>query len=181
MCCSLKSFFSDPLYRVFSPYNCSTFCLSIFTTHFDPTSNVNSLCTRMMEATFQILLGFIFECQTKQALRGLIKDWVISICRPCIHLHTYSKNTNSQFPNTQLIWRLFKRLPTGNTLCHSSIFSKIPRFYRIYCMLPKIPLGFLFLISKQTAMLITSTQPLPVLRIQKSLIRCETGKTSLRF
>lgn len=150
-CCSLKSLFSDPLYRVFSPYNRSTFSLGIFTMHFHSTSNVNSLCTRMMGATFQILLGFIFECQTKQTLCGLIKDRVISICRPYIHLYTYSNiNTNNWFPKQQLIWRLFKRLSTGNALFHSSIppHPPIPRFYRIYCILPKIPLGFLLLISK---------------------------------
>lgn len=137
----------------------------------------------MMEATFQILLGFIFECQTKQALRGLVKDRVISICRPYIHLHTYSNiNTNSWFPNQQLIWRLFKRLSAGNALFHSSISpSQIPRFYGVYYMLSKIPLGFLLLISKQAAMQITSTQPMPVLRIQKSLIRSQTGKKSMRL
>lgn len=150
MCCSLKSCFSDLLYRVFSPYNCSTFSLCIFTMHFHSTSNVNSLCTRMMEATFQILLGFIFECQTKQALCGLVKERVISVWRPYIHLHTYSNiNTNSWFPNQQLMWRLFKRLSAGNALFHSSISpSQIPTFYGVYYMLSKIPLGFLLLISK---------------------------------
>lgn len=90
---------------VLTPYNWSSFSLSISPVHLHSTSNVNSLDTRMMEPKLQILLGLSLKCQAKQALCGLIKRLShlnLQALHPLVYLYKYKPKQLIPKPATVL-------------------------------------------------------------------------------
>lgn len=100
--CSFRSLFCDLLHRVLTPYNWSSFSLSISLVHFYSTSNVNSLVTRMMKPKFQILLGLSLKCQAKQAKlfnKKTESSQFAGLTSPCIPMQIEAQTADPKASN----------------------------------------------------------------------------------